>query len=379
MILRPTIRSRLITHGNSFSLAKGLTSVRPILPIVTTTRNFYNLTKSSSPTSPLIYSQANTIKFNRLSISNFARNFHVTNANRLGRYPFGNKPPIRVFRISPLTLFFGSVCTFAIFFLVLPFLLTFFLPLVIVGISVYQFRKWKSNTLFEQLLNALKKTEMRSSAQTLNAMYVKSVSKFFDASQNPNAGVFEEIFKGVDEKMKRDGIWPSANNVSEADRLVSFVQSRVMEAIKNDEQGIRTYFLGDNVDSWIKEGYDFELGSNECRSFIRGFRNEIIFWIVYPMYLKSTTHPKKHLADVSVVVLQGNHTDRKQHDFILMQTNLIRQNAKCNMVISVSSANSILPKQFVITDAGESGDFWSKYDVHENSDGHTEYTIRAND
>ncbi|GAV52208.1 hypothetical protein ZYGR_0AG01990 [Zygosaccharomyces rouxii] len=378
MMLRPGIKLGLIPQANSFPLVKGLISLRPIVPILTT-RNLCNLTRSSSPIAPLRYSQANYIKFNRLLPGSFSRNFHFTSANKSGRYPFGNKPPVRVFRISPLVLFLASIGTLTLFFLVLPFMLTFFLPLLVVGISVYQFRKWKNNTLFEQLLNGLKKTEMKLSSQTLNAMYVKSVSKYFDAARNPNAGVFEEIFKGVDEKMKRDGIWPSANNVSEADKLVSFVQSRVMEAIKGDEQGIRTYFLGNDVSNWIKEGYDFELGSSECRSFVRGFKDEIIFWLVYPIYLKSSTHPKRHLADVSVAVLQGHHADRNKYDFFLMQTNLIRQNAKCNMVISVKSTSSILPRQFVIIDGGESGDFWTKYDVHEDSDGHTEYTIKTND
>lgn len=220
---------------------------------------------------------------------------------------------------------------------------------------------------------------MRLSSQTLNAMYVKSVSRFFDTARNPNAGVFEEVFKGVDEKMKKDGIWPSTTNISEADRLVSFVQTRVMEAIKSDEQGIRTHFLGNDVSNWIKEGYDFELDAGECRSFVRGFKGEIIFWVVYPMYLRSSVHPKRHLADVSVAVLQGHHGDRNSYDFFLVQTDLIRQNVNCNMVISVKSISSILPRQFIIVDGGESEDFWSKYDVHEKADGHREYTIRNKD
>lgn len=377
-ILRPGTKLRLIPHVNSFPVAKSLFLLRPIVPIAIT-RNLCRLTRSPSPITPLRYSQANAVKFNQLSSNISSRNFHVTTAIRSGRYPFGHKPPIRVFRISPVILLLTSIGAFTVFFLMLPFIVTFFLPLFVIGISVYQFRKWKNNTLFEQLLNGLKRSDMRLSSQTLNAMYVKSVSRFFDAAQNPNAGVFEEIFKGVDEKMKRDGIWPGKNSVSEADRLVSFVQSRVMEAIKSDEQGIRTYFLGNDVSSWIKEGYDFELGSNECRSFVRGFKDEIIFWLVYPIYLKSSTYPKRHLADVSVAVLQGHHADRNKYDFFLMQTNLIRQDAKCNMVISVKSTSSILPRQFVIINGGESGNFWTKYDVHEGSDGHREYTIRTND
>ncbi|KAH9200225.1 hypothetical protein LQ764DRAFT_225122 [Zygosaccharomyces rouxii] len=378
MMLRPGIGLGFIPRENPFLLAKGLTSLRPAVPVVMT-RKLCHLTRSPSPIVPPRYTRLNTIRFNKLSPSIFSRNFHFTSVRRSGRYPFGNRPPLRVFKISPLVIFLASIGALTVFFLILPFMLTFFLPLFVVGISVYQFRKWKNNTLFDQLLNGLKKSEMRLNSQTLNAMYVKSISKFFDAAQNPNAGVFEEIFKGVDAKMKRDGIWPNANNVSEADRLLSFVQSRVMEAIKSDEQGIRTYFLGDDVSNWIKEGYDFELGSSDCRSFVRGFKNEIIFWIVYPIYLKSSTHPKRHLADVSVAVLQGHHAERNNYDFFLVQTNLIRQNAKCNMAISVKSTSSILPKQFVIIDGGESGDFWTKYDVHENSDGHTEYTIRNTD
>ncbi|AQZ09679.1 YDL027C [Zygosaccharomyces parabailii] len=313
---------------------------------------------------------------NRGSASVIAlRGFHHCRI-RKSRYPLGDQPPFRVFRISPLVLFFAGVGTLTLFFLLLPFLLTFFLPLFLVGVSMFQFRKWKNNTLFEQLLNGLKRSQMRLGSQTLNAMYVKSISRFFDAAANPNAGVFEELFKGVDTKMKKDGIWPSGTSLSEADRLVSFVQSRVMEAIKNDEQGIRTFFLGQDVSNWIKEGYDFDLTSENCRTLVRGFKNEVIFMVIYPLYLKSLNRPRKHLADVSVAVLQGPIGDKKSYDFFVTQTRMIRENVQCRMAIAVSSVNGILPKQFVITNEGKAGEFWSKYDVRESSDGHTEYTIR---
>lgn len=244
---------------------------------------------------------------------------------------------------------------------------------------MFQFRKWRNNTLFEQLLNGLKRSQMRLSSQTLNAMYVKSVSRFFDPAANPSAGVFEELFKGVDVKMKKDGIWPSHSSLTEADRLTSFVQSRVMEAIKNDEQHIRTFFLGQDVSNWIKEGYDFELDAEKSRTLVRGFKNEVIFMVIYPVYLKSLNKPRKHLADVSVAVLQGHIGDKKSYDFFLTQTRMIRENVQCKMAITVSSVSSLLPKQFIIINEGQSGEFWSKYDVREAPGGHTEYTIRNKD
>lgn len=70
-------------------------------------------------------------------------------------------------------------------------------------------------------------------------------------------------------------------------QFLSFLQKRVLESFTKNELGIRSYFLGDSVEKWIKESYDLELDIDNCRSELRKFQTFIFSSVRYKLYLDS--------------------------------------------------------------------------------------------
>lgn len=104
------------------------------------------------------------------------RKFHSTPQKKFN----GNEGPpnrrIKIIRIPSILLIFSSLGILIITLMILPLLISAFFPFLILGIALFQFRKWKQNTLYKQLLAHLKnksKGHMSIKYSTLNSLQYK--------------------------------------------------------------------------------------------------------------------------------------------------------------------------------------------------------------
>lgn len=154
-------------------------------------------------------------------------------------------------------------------------------------------------------------------------------------------------------------------------QFLSFLEKRVLESFTKNEMGIRSYFLGDNVEKWIKESYDLELDIENCRSELRKFQDSIFASVQYKLYLDSMKdlplnpskkfEGKKHLADVYVIILDKSFPEimfngggYSKADFfkILQESETANSNKMHNTIIAVKSVNTPLSHHFIITAKG---------------------------
>lgn len=300
------------------------------------------------------------------------RLFHTTTPRYMPPYP--NQPPFKVYRISPIVAVLTGIGFLMLLFAVLPFIFTFFFPLIIAGICAYQFSKWKRKVLFQDILRHLKTSTMKVNYNTVKALHVKSLDKIVRLEQQ-NAKVFEDLLKSFDADLRaRLDKFSSAK----ADKLLRFIDDRLLEAIETNEQGIRNYFLGDDVGRWVEDNYQLELDTTQYKTNAQVVDGELIMLLVFPLYLKSNSNPRKHLANVSLALLQGLFEGMNGANYLEFLSSISETDAECQMVIAVQPVTNFSTKLFVISTDGRSGDWYSKYDSKEDSDGHTEYTVKSN-
>lgn len=304
------------------------------------------------------------------TISAARRSFHTTRP--LGMFFGGGRPPFKVYRISPMMVIFAGVGFFVLAFTIVPLIFTFFLPLFIGTVVICQFNKWRRNVMLQEVKSCLKKSSMRVSSNTVRSLHFKSVENLLKAEQR-NVQGFRDILKQFDPTL---GSKFEHSSAADANRLLSFINDRLLEAIESDEQGIRTYFLGNNVDNWVKDNYELELDTNQYKTNGRMVGRDALMVLTFPLYLKSANHPRKHLANVSLVVSDLLKSPQKPPSPFPLQ---FLSDTEFQMVLSIRPISLISTTQFILTTQGRSGDMYSKYDIQETPDHHTEYTIRSND
>lgn len=296
------------------------------------------------------------------------RSFHVSPIRKLMNSPNSGQggPRFKVYKISPSFILLTGIGFFALVVTILPILFTSLLPLVIIGIVVHQFNKWRRNTLYSQILKGLKSSNIRTNMRTINSLHVADVQRIAQM-ESTNSDVFRSFFRDRD-------FGSDTGNVRSANHLKQFVKDRVLEAIQADENGIRTYFLGNDVDAWLREDYDLVIDTDNNTTFSANYESNLLVQIKYPLYLKSSKSPMKHLANVVIVALPTADPKINNSNYLQFLMTIPSSDSECKLVIAVQALSGLLLKQFIITNTGKSGDY-SKYDISETQDGHTEYTI----
>ncbi|KOH00326.1 Mrx9p DI49_1028 [Saccharomyces eubayanus] len=302
----------------------------------------------------------------------------------------GGKPFVKVYKVSPLLIVFAAVSLFTFILtstlIVIPFIFHFFLPFLIMFIFFKQFKRWQKNVFYKDILNSLPKTELKITVPTMRSLQMQPmIQSWKDISSR--MGIPNEFAKGLNvDLVKQD---------ETRKQFLSFLEKRVLESFTKNEMGIRSYFLGDNVEKWIKESYDLELDIENCRSELRKFQDSIFASVQYKLYLDSMKNlplnpskkleGKKHLANVYVLILDKSFPEvmfngggYSKADFfkILQESETANSKRMHNMIIAVKSVNTLLSRHFVITAKGDSGDFFSRYHVSKVDGNHTEYTLR---
>lgn len=248
------------------------------------------------------------------------------------------KPIIRTIRISPVMLFLSCAFTFTLFFMIIPIIFKFMFPFILGAVIVYQFRHWKTDKIYTQLMKFLPTSNMTVNYKTLNSLQYKFISQ----------------------------------KASDADQFINFVESRIMESISANERGINKVIDTRSINF---NSNTIKLDTNRMKSFGKNIDGDLIISIQYPLVLNdSKTQRTQLIADAMITILDDSL--RKTHEFKLF-SDLAKTNKNCRMVISLLNNNAFIPKQFIISTPGLAGEFYSKFDFTTRN-GHTEYTIKNN-
>ncbi|QLQ80324.1 hypothetical protein HG537_0D03250 [Torulaspora globosa] len=294
------------------------------------------------------------------------RLFHSTRTREMFSPFKGGRPLYKVYRISPMMLFFAGVGFFVLAFAIIPIVFTFFLPIFIGTVVVFQFNKWRRNVMLREIIASLGRSTMRVKYKTVRALHIKGLETVLKAEQQSSESlrdVLERFNVALESQIDR-------SSIEDVTRLSNFINDRLLEAIENDEKGLRSFFLGNDADSWVSDNYELELDTNQIKTNGRVLGNDVLIVLTFPLYLKSTSRGRKQLANVSLVISHKSpHGSlNAPFPFQLMSMN----NDECQMVLSIRPLSMLSTRQFILTTPGRSGD----YEVRQTSDNHTEYTIR---
>lgn len=286
----------------------------------------------------------------KLHVSRTLR-FHQSTVSRSSFFNSGREPPrspFTVYRLPVAGLLIGSFMFLTLFFMLIPLLFQLFLPLVLGAVAVYQFRAWRSNTFYKEVMARLPQSSIRISYKTLNALQYR----FFPSP-------FIQEFK---------------ISTEDADAMMGMVQTRVIEAFNKNEQGVGAHFFAGEGN--VKQFDDvLQLDIMKSRTFGRKIDQNFVMSMQYPlMYVEGAA--QKHFADVLITILDDSFLKQQQFQTIF---ELARTEGSCRMVISVQSLSRLLPHQYIISTPGETGSFYGKYKVRTASDGHREFTIEKNE
>ncbi|CAL9734432.1 MIOREX complex component 9 [Monosporozyma servazzii] len=317
-------------------------------------------------------------KYHNASILNRSQSkrFYSQGRNR----PF---PEITYFRINPVTLIFGTFLSIGFFILIIPIIFHLMVPLIICGIIFFQFNKWRRGLFYQQLVRILPRSDILIPYRTVNLLqysflpermlmmkeFVKDMSKF---------GKFENNIKSK----------------TEAIDFIKFVETRIMESLATNENGIRSYLVSNSSKfRWFQKlqnspEFSLKLETLSFKTYGQKFgqSNDIMLSIQYPLKLilkngnksKTDNIQQIYLGTVTLTVLDDSFSKGSKPGFTLL-SDLAKTDSKCNLVISIIPVSSIarpIPKQFIISTWGDSGNTYRNYHTSKTKDGHTEYTVR---
>ncbi|KAG0670046.1 hypothetical protein C6P45_002841 [Maudiozyma exigua] len=304
-------------------------------------------------TSPSLLSMSN-----KISSLITRRNLHITRnmafkqtqCKKSSFFEDGRPPqsPIRVFKIPYTSIIFGSFIFLTLFFMIIPILFQLLFPILLVGIAVFQFKKWRNNNFYRAVMQKLPHSSMKVSYKTLNSMAYRFLPNNF---------------------LKQFNV-----NTTDADTMMAMIQNRVIEAFNNNEQGMGIhYFPGkDNVKQFDDV---LKLDIQNFKSFGNKIDGNFIMSMKYPlMYVEGTQ--RNHFADITITFLDDSMKRNEKFETIL---ELSKTEGMCKMVISVCSAKLLFPQPYIISTPGETGSFNGKYKIRTTADGHREFTIEKDD
>ncbi|KAK5780883.1 hypothetical protein RI543_002010 [Arxiozyma heterogenica] len=252
------------------------------------------------------------------------------------------------------------------------------LPLTILAIIIYQFNKWKRSQFYQQVVRVLLRSDIIVPYRTINSLQYSFIPE--------RLLMMKDLMKELSMFRNFDN---SNNTKKEAIQFVQFVETRIMEALATDEYGIRSYILSNNnkfrsfqnlrrssfstfqlkLDTVSMKTYGERVGSNTT---------DIMLSIQYPLKLIIEENQQIYLGTVTLTILDDSSSKMGNNSFKLF-TDLAKADAKCRLVISIVPVTtwlSLIPRQFVISTWGNSGQNFRKFYVNKTRDGHVEYTIR---
>lgn len=331
------------------------------------------------PTKQYPLRQTSQLKnYRNLSIVNQCHSIRFYSQGRNG--PF---PEVRYFRVNPLTLFFGTFLSIGFFILIIPIMFHLMVPLIICGIIFFQFNKWRRGLFYQQLVRVLPRSDILIPYRTVNSLQYSFLPE--------KILMMKEFMKDMSKYGKFDD---SVKSKTDAIDFIKFVETRIMESLATNENGIRSYLVSNSGQfRWFQKlqstpGFSLKLDTLAFKTYGQKFgqTNDLMLSIQYPLRLilknedasKSGNNQQIYLGTVTLTVLDDSFGKGSNPGFTLL-SDLAKTNAKCNLVISIIPVSSItrpIPKQFIISTWGDSGNTFRKYHTSKTNDGHTEYTVR---
>ncbi|SCV03716.1 LANO_0G05820g1_1 [Lachancea nothofagi CBS 11611] len=281
----------------------------------------------------------------------------------------GPRPAFASYRISPIFGLLAFVGIIAIVFVVLPFVFTVFFPLIIAGIAAYQYKKWKNSRLLNELYHSLQASRTKIDYKSIWGLQARMFESLLEKEKFPS-----DMFRGVMDEIKIQKM-NGAESQRKADDVLSYLNSRVLDAFKDNELGLRDYFLGSDVTNWVENGYELSITYESPQIRAKSMNGSVVTTIAYPIYLLSSNQDSKLLAE-AIIAFQDNRMIGQLGPFQYLE-DLSSENKECPMVISIKPNRTFLVKQFILQDLGRDLNERPTYYVKKTSDGHREYIHRG--
>ncbi|SCU87767.1 LADA_0E06040g1_1 [Lachancea dasiensis] len=276
----------------------------------------------------------------------------------------------RSYNISPPIIILAFVGAATLLVVVIPFIFTFFFPLIIAGIAAFQYKKWKTSTLLNELHRSLKVSHMRINQQTIWGLQTRMFESLLNNNKFP-AGMFRGVMDELkDQKMEMSEVH------RQADQMLEFLKYRVLDAFKSNEQGIRDYFLGSDVSHWVNNGYELNLVADAPQTRGKGINGLLVMTISYPITLSSTNESSKVIAEAAIA-FQDDSLAGQQGSFNFLR-DLASGQKNRPMVISIRPTRTLSARQFILH--GEDDDMAPReYSIRRTKDGRREFTYHRED
>lgn len=282
------------------------------------------------------------------------RFLHQRAPNNFGR---NNEGPFKVkfYRIPSPTFMFVSFFVFFFLLSLIPFIIKFFFPLIIFGIVWFQIKKWRRYNDSSKLIRMLERSRINFDYPSLYYLEIKSMedfikrtSKVFESTITfPKQNIYtttRTLFSKL-EKQWRDSFSGNKNNSTE---LLDFSKRRILDAIFNDEQNIRTDLLGDDPTLWVSNNYNLKLDTSLSSIRANYIDNDTVVFLTYPLFLTSDSGKDDHIANVSIIYIDNKmqRTNGK-----LERLASLSSNADCNIALVVTKVRKYFwewePKTYV--------------------------------
>lgn len=304
------------------------------------------------------------------------RSFHNHTPLYKSNREFGNSPKIRIFRISPFLMIGATIASFSLFALLVPVLVTLFIPLTISFIGFLQFKKWRQKQMINKWMQGLENTHLRTKYTTLNMLRLQTFDELLSSGIRQEGNNGNDAINKLFTDIRGSPLWPSNNNFNEnTNKFKRFVEARVNEAISKDDNGIRSSMLDKSYQDDLKssDGSPIKIEFRKFRASNVIRDGKQINEITYPLFADIANKPPMLIGEVSVVSMNPNPMLKSPDVF-----NMINENpdTKLKLIITVNKINKVVPEIFIIDSAGETGEFFSRFDAKPTKDGHTEYTIK---
>ncbi|SCU99844.1 LAME_0G05886g1_1 [Lachancea meyersii CBS 8951] len=248
---------------------------------------------------------------------------------------------------------------------VLPFVLTFFFPLIIAGIVGFQLKRRKTSAMMAELHRSLQTSNRNIRHSTILGIQSKAFESIFQQEHFPNG-----MFGGVLNEFKSRRL-DTAKTRREVEAMFSYVNSRVLDAFKVNESGVRDCFLGTDVSSWIDNSYDLEIKFDIPQTRGKIVEGVLVMNIEFPLLLRSSNQSSKQLATVAIAFQDRSLANENVASFEIFK-DLARMDKECPMVLSIRPYRTLSSRLFILQDTGK-----GLFSVKKTNDGHREFTYNG--
>lgn len=283
-----------------------------------------------------LHTQFQSSKLGSRGLSRFRSRPNQEFRRSISNFPDPKFPFTRVYRFGPLGFFFFTSFFFTFLVFLTPLIFNLLFPLLIIGVVLFQFSKWRVRKYSYEVSSLLKRSPLRVRYRTLNSLQYRFVPRELSEAFN--------------------------FDTKEADKFLTFVEGRVIETFNKNEGGIEAYFFPQSPIGGRDFSKELKLGTMSPRILGSQIDNDLLLNIRFPLYYvppDAGQYPNatgwNNFAEVIVSILDDSMGQNKE---LKLFRELADTNQTCRMVITIKTKDFMAPKRFVYDTAGDQEDFF---------------------